>query len=179
MLKKEQVGLLVIDIQGTLANIVHESELLLTNTVKLIKGAQALDLPIVCLEQNPDKLGCTTPVVFDALAGNKAISKYTFDGCSNPTLIQALEQSGASQWLVCGIEAHICVYQTTLSLLRLGYEVELVCDCVSSRTAFNKEIAISKLVKNGAQLTTVEMCLYELLGTCQAPEFKDILGLIK
>ncbi|MFQ3221164.1 MAG: nicotinamidase-related amidase, partial [Paraglaciecola sp.] len=61
MLKKEQVGLLVVDIQGTLANIVHESELLLTNTVKLIKGAQALNLPIVCLEQNPEKLGRTTP----------------------------------------------------------------------------------------------------------------------
>ncbi|MFT6899101.1 MAG: nicotinamidase-related amidase [Paraglaciecola sp.] len=179
MLKKEQVGLLVVDVQGTLANIVHESEALLTNTVRLIKGAQALNLPILCLEQNPDKLGNTTPVVFAALAGNKAISKYTFDGCESPEFVQALELSGVSQWLVCGIEAHICVYQSTLGLLRLGYEVELVSDCISSRTAFNKEIAISKLVKNGAQLTTVEMCLYELLGTCQAPEFKDILRLIK
>ncbi|MFQ3196951.1 MAG: nicotinamidase-related amidase [Paraglaciecola sp.] len=179
MLKKEQVGLLVVDIQGTLANIVHESELLLTNTVKLIKGAQALNLPIVCLEQNPEKLGRTTPVIFDALAGNKGISKYTFDGCDSPAFIQALQQSGVSQWLVCGLEAHVCVYQSTLGLLRLGYEVELVCDCISSRTAFNKEIAITKLVLNGAQLTTAEMCLYELLGTCQAPEFKDILRLIK
>ncbi|MFQ3234495.1 MAG: nicotinamidase-related amidase [Paraglaciecola sp.] len=179
MLKKEQVGLLVIDIQGKLANIVHESELLLTNTVTLIKGAQALNLPVLCLEQNPDKLGSTTPVVFDALAGNKAISKYTFDGCDSPALTQALQQSGVSQWLVCGIEAHICVYQSAMGLLRLGYEVELVCDCISSRTPFDKEIAINKLVRNGAQLTTVEMCLYELVGTCRAPEFRDILRLIK
>jgi nicotinamidase-related amidase len=179
MLKKEQVGLLVIDIQGTLANRVHQSELLLTNAVRLIKGAQALNLPILCLEQNPDKLGSTTAVVFDALAGNKAISKYTFDGCDSPEFMQALQQSGVSQWLVCGLEAHVCVYQTTLSLLRLGYQVELVCDCISSRTEFNKELAITKLVLNGAQLTTVEMCLYELVGTCQAPEFKDILRLVK
>lgn len=179
MLKKQQVGLLVVDIQGTLASIVHQSELLLTNTVKLIKGAQALNLPILSLEQNPDKLGGTTPVVYDALAGNKPIAKYTFDGCDTPEFIHAVQQSGVSQWLVCGLEAHICVYQTTMSLLRLGYGVELVCDCISSRKELNKELAITKLVLKGAELTTLEMCLYELVGNCQAPEFKDILRLVK
>lgn len=179
MLKKHQAGLLIVDIQGTLANIVQESELLLTNTVKLIKGAQALSLPILWLEQNPDKLGNTSAVVYEALAGHKPISKYTFDGCDTPEFMQAIQQSGARQWLVCGLEAHICVYQTTLSLLRLGYEVELVCDCISSRTELNKELAITKLVLKGAELTTLEMCLYELMGNCQTPEFKDILRLVK
>lgn len=179
MLAKENTGLVVIDIQGKLANIVNDSELLISNTVKLIKGAHALELPILCLEQNPEKLGITAPKLRDVLAPIKPISKYTFDACKEQLFIQTVQNSHISKWLVCGIETHICVYQTALSLLNAGFDVELVSDCVSSRTAFNKELAISKLASKGVGITSVEMCLYELVGDCRAAEFKEILGLIK
>ena len=179
MLSKESTGLVVIDIQGKLANIVHESELLISNTIKLIKGAQALNLPILWLEQNPDKLGTTAPEIRDVLAQIKPNSKFTFDACKEQSFIQSIENTNISTWLVCGIETHICVYQTAMSLLNSDFDVELVSDCVSSRTALNKKIAISKLTSKGVGLTSLEMCLYELAGDCRATEFKEILSLIK
>jgi len=96
-----------------------------------------------------------------------------------PALADALARQGVSHWLVCGIEAHICVYQTVLGLLDAGSQVSLVVDAVSSRSAANRELAINKLAAHGAELTSVEMCLYELLGDCRHPAFRAILALIK
>lgn len=179
MLRRDNTGLIVIDIQGKLANIVHDSDRLVANAVALIKGVKALDMPILWLEQNPEKLGATIPEISEALTPLEPITKYMFDGCGSEAFDKAVKQSNVTTWLVCGIEAHICVYQTVSSLIRLGYEIELVCDCVSSRALSNKEIAISKLTSKGAGKTSVEMCLYELVGDCRATEFKEILGLIK
>ncbi|MGR5244883.1 isochorismatase family protein [Vibrio sp. PNB23_22_6] len=180
MLSKNTTGLIVVDVQGKLASLMHESEALIESTTKLVKGAKALNLPIVWLEQNPERLGPTVEPVREVLSQNHlAIAKYTFDGCKAPTFKLAIENANVDTWLICGIEAHICVYQTALSLRQMGYRVELVTDCVSSRTAANKALALAKLTANGIGLTSVEMCLYEMLEDCRAPEFKDILTLIK
>ena len=180
MLIKENTGLVVIDIQGKLSKIVHQSELLISNTARLIKGVQALDLPVLWLEQNPQKLGPTAPELSDILApDNKPIPKYTFDACKEPLFIKALQNSNISTWLICGIETHICVYQTAMGLVNTGFDVELVSDCVSSRSAINKQLAISKLASKGVGITSLEMCLYELASDCRAVEFKQILGLTK
>jgi len=179
MLRKENTGLIIIDIQGKLAALVHDSDALLANCKKLIKGAQALDLPILWLEQNPDKLGPTVDELGLLLDPQKPISKFTFDACESPQFMQALRAANVGTWLICGIEAHICVYQTALNLQRTGFEVQLVCDCISSRTLANKNLAVNKLVNNGIDITGLEMCLYELIKDCRATEFKEILGLIK
>lgn len=179
MLKKENTGLIIVDIQGKLARLVDDSEVLVSNCKKLIKGVQALDLPIIWLEQNPDKLGSTINELSSLLTSQNPISKFTFDACAEPQFMQAVRNTNVDTWLICGIEAHICVYQTALNLKRSGFEVQLVCDCISSRMLANKNLAVSKLVNNGIELTGLEMCLYELLKDCRAVEFKEILGLIK
>ena len=166
MLKKENTGLIVIDIQGKLARLVHESNALVSNCEKLIKGAQALDLPILWLEQNPEKIGPTVDELSSLLSASPSnpepIVKYTFDGCADAQFIAAVKATNVDSWIICGIEAHICVYQTALSLKRMGLEVQLVSDCVSSRTLENKNLGINKLVKHGVELTGLEMCLFEL-----------------
>ncbi|NLZ17546.1 MAG: isochorismatase family protein [Desulfobulbaceae bacterium] len=179
MLSKEGTGLIVIDIQGNLAHLVHESSTVIANCEKLIKGATILGLPIVWLEQIPAKLGPTVKSISRLLAGNIPIPKFTFDACAEPRFMQAIGEADKTSWLVCGIEAHICVYQTTLHLKQLNYDVELVCDCIASRNPKNKELAIRKLLSAGVTITGVEMCLYELVQDCRADEFKGILKLIK
>ncbi len=203
MLKKENTGLIVVDIQGKLARLVHESAALISNCEKLIKGAQVLDLPILWLEQNPDRLGSTVDELSSLLstrsstASNlstsslptaqpsplhreqKTINKFTFDACEDARFMERVRAENVDSWIICGIEAHICVYQTALSLKDMGFKVELVSDCVSSRTLANKNLAMQKLVNKGIELTGLEMCLFELVKDCRAPEFKEILGLIK
>lgn len=180
MLSKGNTGLIVVDVQGKLATLMHESDALIENITKLVKGAKALDLPILWLEQNPERLGPTAEPIREVLESTHLpITKYTFDGCKEATFNVAVENAKVDTWLVCGIESHICVYQTAVSLRQSGYCVELVTDCVSSRTAANKALALAKLTANGVVLTGLEMCLYEMVEDCRAPEFKEILALIK
>ncbi|RXP58899.1 isochorismatase family protein [Vibrio parahaemolyticus] len=180
MLSKGNTGLIVVDVQGKLATLMHESNALIENITKLVKGAKALDLPILWLEQNPERLGPTAEPIREVLESTHLpITKYTFDGCKEATFNVAVENAKVDTWLVCGIESHICVYQTAVSLRQSGYRVELVTDCVSSRTAANKALALAKLTANGVVLTGLEMCLYEIVEDCRAPEFKEILALIK
>ncbi|HDZ8843400.1 TPA: isochorismatase family protein [Aeromonas dhakensis] len=178
MLTTTNTGLLVVDIQGKLARLVEGSDALIANTARLVAGARLLGLPVVWLEQNPDKLGATVPELQLMQAGDLVLPKHSF-GALEPALADALARQGVSHWLVCGIEAHICVYQTVLGLLEAGSQVSLVVDAVSSRSAANRELAIHKLAAHGAELTSVEMCLYELLGDCRHPAFRSILALIK
>ena len=179
MLESNHTGLLVVDIQGKLARLVEESEPLIANTARLVQGARALGLPVIWLEQNPDKLGHTVAELQPLQAGSPVLPKYSFGAMGEPSVAAALTQSGVSHWLVCGIEAHICVYQSVLGLLGSGAQVSLVVDAVSSRIAANKALAIDQLVARGARLTSVEMCLYELLGDCRHPAFRQILALVK
>jgi nicotinamidase-related amidase len=183
MLKKAKTGLVVVDIQGKLASLVHDSDTLISNCEMLIKGAQVLGLPILWLEQNPDRLGSTVNelslLLSECSSNQKPIDKFTFDACEDINFMQSVRAENVDTWIICGIEAHVCVYQTALSLKRMGFKVELVSDCISSRTLANKNLAIQKLVNNGIELTGLEMCLFELVKDCRATEFKEILDLIK
>ena len=179
MLDANDTGLLVVDIQGKLARIVHDSKTVLANTAKLVRGAQILGLPILWLEQNPEKLGGTVDEISALLPDQRPITKYTFDACREPAFVAAVQNAGVRTWLVCGIETHICVYQTSLHLYDLGYGVELVGDCITSRAAANRELAIARLAAKGVGITGLEMCLYELAVDCRAACFRPILELIR
>ena len=179
MLRKDKTGLVIIDVQGKLATIVHDSEAFIANLVKLVKTAKLLGMPILWLEQNPEKLGATVPELREVLNMVEPIAKYSFGACGEPVFVEAIKKAKMNTWLITGIEAHICVYQTALGLLDLGYDVELVSDCVSSRTIENKDMALAKLARKGAEVTSLEMCLFELIGDCRADEFRAALSLIK
>ncbi|OIQ26460.1 hydrolase [uncultured Vibrio sp.] len=185
MLQRENTGLIVIDIQGKLAQLVHDSDAFIERCAKLIQGAQALDLPIIWVEQNPDKLGSTVDKLQSLLSvqslvsPQNPISKFSFSACDEASFIKSIQSSGVKQFLVCGIETHICVYQTAMGLNKRGLGAHIVSDCVSSRTLENKDLALQKLSRNGIEITGLEMCLYELVKDCRAEEFKAILQLIK
>lgn len=174
-----KTGLIIIDIQGNLARLVNDSDTLITNCVKLVKGAQILSLPIISLEQNPDKLGSTVSELSRLMQQITPLEKYTFNACGSPDFIKAVKSSGVDTWLICGIESHICVYQTVIGLAELGYNVQVVSDCVASRTSANQQLGLNRLQQRGIEITGLEMCLYELLKDCRAPEFKAILQLVK
>jgi nicotinamidase-related amidase len=105
--------------------------------------------------------------------------KQHFNALSEPEIEKAIKDSGRTQWLVTGIEAHIFVYQTVRGLLARNYDVEVVTDAISSRAEFNVLFAKQKLLQHGAQHTCVEMAVYELLEQAGTAEFKSILPLIK
>jgi len=179
MLKIENASLLIVDIQGNLANSMYGKELLFKNAQKLIKGIQILGIPIICTEQNPKGLGPTIPEIADLLSNIQPISKMTFSCCQNDRFVQTLKALNRKQILIAGIETHVCIYQTSSDLVDLGYEVQVVTDAVSSRNIENKEIGLRKMRDCGVSLTSVETALFELLKVAEGEQFKEILKIVK
>lgn len=179
MLKMESAVLLLVDVQGKLARLMHDKERLFDNLQQLIKGIQVLGIPVLWVEQNPDGLGPTIPEIADLMPDVTPIPKMSFSSCRNDRFLQALNHLNRRQVLIAGIETHICVYQTAADLLAMGHEVQVVTDAVSSRTAENKAIGLQKMRDAGATLTSVETALFELLKAAEGEPFKAILKLVK
>ncbi|MCD4700040.1 MAG: hydrolase [Phycisphaerae bacterium] len=178
MLEINNTLLVVIDVQGKLAQSMHEKASLFEDIAKLIKAAGVLEVPIIRTEQYPEGLGATIPEIAELLPG-EAISKIAFSCCGERRFAEAMEKSGRNQVLLCGIETHVCVYQTAIDLLESGHEVHVVADAVSSRTAANKAIGLAKMKDAGAAVTSVETALFELLKEAEGEKFKAILRIVK
>jgi len=179
MLAVNDALLLVIDVQGNLAQAMHEKDALFENLGKIIRGSQILELPIIVTEQIPRKLGPTISEIAALLTPFEPIPKASFSCCGEQHFTGTLQATGRSQILITGIEAHVCVYQTAVDLLSLGYEVHLVADCVSSRTVENKSIGIERMQHEGAKLTSAETVLFELLRVAEGDIFRSIINVVK
>jgi nicotinamidase-related amidase len=179
LLSIDSTVLVLIDVQGKLWNVMYEKEALLDNLQKLVKGIRLLGVPTILTEQNPRGLGPTVPELAQLLPDVQPLPKFCFSCWQDSGFHAALAALKRKQVLVCGIEAHICVYQTALELLKNGCEVQVLADGVSSRTAKNRDTALARLQSEGAKLTTVEMALFELLRTAESPLFKELSRIIK
>ena len=171
--------MLLIDVQGQLAQLMYEKEKLFKSLGTLIQGMKILEVPIIWMEQIPKNLGPTTEAISKYLTGEEPIEKFSFSCCSEPQFVDKFKKAGRTQVLLTGIETHICVFQTGHDLINQGCEVQVVSDCVSSRTKENNEVGIQRIVQAGGQVTCVEMIFFELLRAAQGDNFKQIVKLIK
>jgi len=179
MLDKNSAVLVIVDVQGKLATLMHEKEAFFDKVVKTIKCCQVMGIPIFWNEQLPDKLGVTIPEIKESLPEMKPLVKETFSCCGNKDFLSRLKETGKDQVLLIGMETHVCVYQTAMDFLNKDYDVYLLADAVSSRSLENKEIAISTMQKNGVNISSLEMAVFEMLGVAQGDEFKQVIKIIK
>jgi nicotinamidase-related amidase len=179
LLSQEDSVLMVIDMQGNLYESMQDRQFLLENVRKLVRGMQVFGIPVIVTEQIPEKIGPTIAPLAELLPGAPRIPKSDFSCCGDEKIMKALKAAERRQVLLCGIEAHVCVYQTAIDLLGFGYEVHLVADAVSSRTVLNREIGIRKMCDEGARLASTEMVLFELIRTADDPKFKEIFSIVK
>jgi nicotinamidase-related amidase len=175
-LERDRAALVVVDVQEAFRKAVPSFDAVAGAVGVLVRGAAAMGLPIVVTEQYPQGLGRTVPAVAEHLpAAVEPVEKVRFSAAE----AEGFDLGERDQALVCGIEAHVCVNQTTLDLLGRGLEVQVVADAVGSRTQENHEIGLHRAERAGAELTSVETALFELLGGSDAPEFKQVQELVK
>ncbi len=176
---RANAALAVIDIQERLLPMIFEGERVVRNTVRLIKGARVLGIPVLVTEQYKKGLGATTPAVAAEIEGLTQMEKIAFSACGAAGFEQALKKKKVSDVILCGIEAHVCVSQTCLNLLEKGFRVFVVVDAMSSRTTDNHFIAVERMRDAGGVVVSTEMVLFELLEKAGTDEFKQILALVK
>lgn len=179
MLDTTKCCLVIVDIQGKLAELMDNKEAVFANIEILIKTAKALGFGIIWCEQHPRALGPTIPQIAKLLTDNQPIDKFSFSCCGHDEFNEKLKGLGPRQVILCGIEAHVCIYQTAMDLLDKDYEVHVVADAISSRNSANKEIALRRMEAEGALLSSTEMAMFELVRTAKHPKFKELMKLIK
>ena len=148
---------------------------MVANARRLLNAADLLGVPVLFTEQNAGGLGPTMPELRSEAAG--LFHKMTFDACRMPGFLDALPDR--RDLVVAGCETHVCVLQTTLGLLAAGRRVCLVRDAVGSRRAESKETAIRRLERDGAEIVTTEMVLFEWLRTAEDPNLRRIIDLVR
>jgi nicotinamidase-related amidase len=179
MLRLDAAVMVLIDVQGKLADAMFERDALLDSLRRLIQGVRTLGVPLLWTEQNPARMGPTVAPLRDLLQGLAPLGKMAFSCCGEASFVTALEATGRRQVLLAGIETHVCVWQTAADLRAVGYAVEVPADAVSSRTAASRLIGLERIRSAGAGVTSVETALFELMGTAEHPAFRDILKIVK
>lgn len=180
-LRPEKCGLLVVDIQERLMPVIGGREEVARNAALLIKAARVLKLPIVATTQYAARIGGLIPEVQAELGDVLPLDKMHFSCFGNGGIRERIRRLSPSvdTLIVCGVETHICVYQTVLGALHDGYRVVVAADAVSSRTEKNYEIGLARMRELGAVVASTEMIVYELLGEAGTPAFKELLPFLK
>ena len=179
MLDEKNCCLVVVDVQGKLAGLMHDKDALFKNIRILIQSAKILDIPVLWCQQVPSVLGPTAQGIAELLADNEPINKSSFSCAGCDEFNKKLNELGLKQVLLCGIETHVCVYQSAMDLLSKGYEVIVSADAVSSRTFDNKQIGLNQMAAEGARISSTEMALFEILKSADHPHFKQIAKFMK
>jgi nicotinamidase-related amidase len=176
---KDKAALLVIDIQERLFPFIYENEKLVKNVPILIEGMKVLGVPVFVTEQYVKGLGTTVPSIAATLAELPRTEKMAFSCCDEPRFMEALALSGKEYIVITGIESHVCVLQTVIDLIHNGYHPVVVEDCISSRRLNDKIIAVERMRREGAIITTYESLLFELLRYSGTDPFRAISKLVK
>lgn len=183
-LSRTRAALLVVDIQDRLSAAMPQ-EILATvvrNTAVLIESASKLGLPIVVSQQYPKGLGSTVPAIEDALRAAENVHRFDkaiFSAAACDELAALAPKLARDQWIVTGMEAHVCVYQTARDLVGRGFATHVVADAVCSRTKANYKIGRKLCDRAGAVITSTEVVVFDLLGRAGTEEFKALSRLIK
>src|SRR5574344_2112399 len=180
MINIENTLVVLIDIQERLVNMLTNKDEIIKTTSTLLHGTNILELPAILTEQYPKGLGSTINEVKNIVnKDNSFIEKTSFSAYQTPEFKQKIKSLNKKNIIICGIETHICVYQTVCELIESGYNVIVAKDACASRTQLSYNTGLELMKDNGAHISTVETVLFELLKTSRHPKFKEVQNLIK
>ena len=176
--KLENIAFLIIDAQEKIINPVKNIEVVKRNIKKILEAYEILGNVIYISEQNPKKLGRTISELTPKKEF-KLIEKMSFSIARVPQFCEELISKGIKSLIICGFETHICVQQSVLDFLRQKFNVYIVVDAMGSRKTNDHNIAIERMISNGAVISSTESIIFEMCETSSRNEFKLISNIIK
>ena len=178
IINRERAGIVVVDIQTKLTKVMRRPAFMVDNVVRLLRFSALMDLPVVVTEQYPRMMGTTLPEVREAVPKFDPLPKMEFDCCGNHDFNTRLKAASIDQIILTGLETHICILQTCLSLLEAGYKVYVPRDGVDSRTEENWQVGLELMKSAGAVITSAETIIFQILKKAGTAEFKQAMKLI-
>lgn len=178
-LDKNKAFFLFVDMQEKILKSINNGENVIKNTIIMAKTREILSMPALVTAQYPKGLGSNLADITKHLGEFKEYPKLSFDAYSDNDIKKAVDGIGKKQIIICGIETHICIYQTIRSLIEAGFEVFLPADACGSRNEFNHKNALNNLDQMGTVITNTETVLFDLAGVAGTDEFKTLQKLIK
>jgi len=179
LIKPEDCCLIVIDMQDRLVPAMQAPARTIKNAGILVKAAKRLGIPALLTEQYPKGLGSTVADVAKMAEGVPVLKKMHFSCMKDENFARTFRALNRRQAVIAGMEAHICVLQTAVNLMEEGYEIFVVTDATSSRSAESEKACLDRLGAAGAGIVTTEMVVFEWLGKAGTPEFKELITLVK
>jgi isochorismate hydrolase len=175
--QSENPYLFICDLQTAFQPAMPSFPSVLVTATKLLRASKILSIPVYVTTQNAARLGPTHPDL--PIAHAAGVFDKTKFSMVVPEISAALRRQGVCSVAITGIEAHICVTQTALDLLREGHKVYVIADGVGSCNSQEVKVALDRLRSEGCTVTSSESWLYEVMGDAKIPEFKQIVGLVK
>jgi nicotinamidase-related amidase len=167
-------ALLVVDVQQRLAPHVHRHRQVIEGCVWLLGVAGAVGVPALVSEHYPEGIGPSVPEVAACVAPQAVVRKDHFSCLEEPAVAARIEALERHQWVLAGMEAHVCVLQTGLDLLATGASLFLVADAIGSRRPGDARLARERLRAAGAQVVSREMVLFEWARRGATPLFRGL-----
>jgi nicotinamidase-related amidase len=173
LIDAERSQLLLVDLQEKMMPAIVDEATIIANCRWLLEAAQMIGVPVAAIEQYPKGLGPLLPTISELLPPGAVAAKTRFSSVASGCMTQ-LPGSDRAQVVVAGVEAHVCVLQTVLDLYQEGKEVFVVADCVGSRHAIDREVALARMRQEGVRIVSREMVVFEWLGEGGTPLFKAV-----
>lgn len=177
LLRAGSSRLLIIDMQEKLVAAMTDAQRVINNCLKLVKAAELFQVPCDATEQYPQGLGPTVAPLADRLPSRPEKLRFS---CVDALPWTACSRSPEAphQVVLAGIEAHVCVLQTALDLLGLGFDVYVVADAVTSRQPLDEALALRRLADAGVEIVTTEMVLFEWCEHAGTDTFKALSRIV-
>jgi nicotinamidase-related amidase len=177
----QEVVLVVIDIQERLLAAMPEEvrPKILRNAGILVKAAREFGYTIILLEQYPQGLRHTVVEIKDLIPEIDPIEKVAFNCCDVPAFTAALEEIGRRDVILCGMESHICILQTSFGLMKMGKRVFVSADAVCSRAKLNWQLSLDLMRQAGVLVASTEMLLFMLNNTAGTENFTKLSRMVK
>ena len=180
LLNSSTTALVVVDIQEAFRNVIPDFATIAQRASTAVRGFQILGVPVIITEQYPKGLGKTAEEIRQVLPQDlRVFEKTAFSSCGAEQFVTKLEELGVKQVVICGLETHVCVNQTAHDLLDRGFQVHVLCDCVTSRFEYNRLAGMAKMRRSGVIESSIEMAFFELMRDAKHEHFKELQSLIK
>lgn len=160
----------------------HDINLVKKNAVRLARIGKAVGMPVVLTSSMEDHVhGALVPELEQILpeAFARRIKRPGIvNAMDDDGFNKAVKATGRKKLFVAGVTTEICVTFAVLQMLEEGYEVQVSADASASWSKYGNEIALRRIEKAGAVITTVDQIVSELAIDWTSPNGKKLEAIL-